>query len=153
MDASRVAVMGRSYGGYMTLASMVAFPTRLRCAVDTCGMSSFLSFMESMPEWRRDMRRPEYGDERIPAVREFLHNASPLTHCDRMTTPVLIIQGARDTRVPLGEALQVFEAVERNGGEPWLFVADHEGHIFKRKEVMHAMSEVVLTFLRAQLLG
>ena len=99
------------------------------------------------------MRRPEYGDERIPEIRDFLHEASPLTHCHKMITPVLIIQGARDTRVPLGEALQVFEACERNGVEPWLFVAEHEGHIFKRKAEMNTMSEVILTFIKSRLLG
>ena len=116
-------------------------------------MSSFISFLEGMPEWRRDLRRPEYGDERIPAIRDFLQRASPLEHCHKMTTPALIIQGARDTRVPLLEALQIFEAVEANGKEPWLLVAENEGHIFQRQHAMDAVSEVVLMFLQQHLIG
>ena len=54
--------------------------------------------------------------------------------------------------MPLGEAIQIFEAVENNGVEPWLFVAENEGHIFKRKPEMEAMSEVILCFLRDHLL-
>ena len=67
LDANRVVVYGGSYGGYMVLASMVHYSDRLRAGVDIVGISNFVSFLENTQDYRRDLRRVEYGDEREPA--------------------------------------------------------------------------------------
>ncbi len=72
LDASRVLVMGGSYGGYMTLAASVHYADRIAGAVSTVGISNFVTFLERTETYRRDLRRVEYGDERDPAMREFL---------------------------------------------------------------------------------
>ena len=69
LDAKRVFVSGGSYGGYMSLASMVHFSDRLRGGIDVVGISNFVTFLESTSAYRRNLRRPEYGDERLPKMR------------------------------------------------------------------------------------
>lgn len=80
LDEQRVFVMERSYGGFMVLASLVEYSNRLSCGVAVCAISHWVTFLESTAEWHRDLRRPEYGDERIPHIREYLNSISPLTH-------------------------------------------------------------------------
>ena len=101
LDAKRVVVIGGSYGGYMVLASMTHYNDRLRGAVDIVGISNFVTFLESTAEYRRDLRRPEYGDERDPKMREFLQKISPLNNVGKINKPMLIVQGQNDPRVPV----------------------------------------------------
>ncbi|NIM02124.1 MAG: prolyl oligopeptidase family serine peptidase, partial [Acidobacteria bacterium] len=61
LDASRVAVYGGSYGGYMVLASLMHYSDRLKAAVDIVGISNFVTFLENTQDYRRDLRRVEYG--------------------------------------------------------------------------------------------
>src|SRR6185436_15080291 len=77
LDGDRIAVMGGSYGGYMTLASMVNFSDQLRCGIDIVGISDFVTFLQNTQEYRRDLRRAEYGDERVPEMRDYLQKIAP----------------------------------------------------------------------------
>src|SRR6185437_2046601 len=72
LDASRVAVMGGSYGGYMTLASLTHYSHRLKAGIDIVGISNFVTFLRNTQSYRRDLRRAEYGDERDDAMRKHL---------------------------------------------------------------------------------
>jgi dipeptidyl aminopeptidase/acylaminoacyl peptidase len=74
-----VAVYGGSYGGYMVLASAVHYSDRLRAAVDIVGISNFVTFLENTQDYRRDLRRAEYGDERGPEMRAYLEKRSALS--------------------------------------------------------------------------
>ena len=96
-------MIGGSYGGYMVLASMTHYNDRLRGAIDVVGISNFVTFLESTAEYRRDLRRPEYGDERDPKMREFLQRISPLTNAGKISKPMLVVQGQNDPRVPVTE--------------------------------------------------
>ena len=111
LDAARVAVYGGSYGGYMVLASAVHYSDRLRAAVDIVGISNFVTFLENTEEYRRDLRRAEYGDERDPEMRAFLQEISPLNRVDKIRIPVFVIQGENDPRVPVSEAEQMVNAL------------------------------------------
>lgn len=133
LDASRVAVIGGSYGGFMTLASMVDYGDRLRCGVDIVGISHFVTFLEKTESYRRDLRRVEYGDERDPKMRKLLNEISPLTNAKKITKPLFVVQGANDPRVPLNEAEQIVETVRSNGGAVWYLLAKDEGHGFQKK--------------------
>lgn len=133
LDADRVAVSGGSYGGFMVLASLVAYPDRLRCGVDSVGISNFVSFLENTEDYRKDLRRVEYGDERDPAMRTFLTEISPLNHVDRIEDPLFVVQGKNDPRVPMSEADQIVAGVRARQGEVWYLVANDEGHGFRRK--------------------
>jgi dipeptidyl aminopeptidase/acylaminoacyl peptidase len=151
-DPQRIAVYGGSYGGYMVLASMVHYADQLRAGVDIVGISNFVTFLQNTNPYRVDRRRPEYGDERDPEMREFLLSISPLTHVDRIRAPLFVIQGANDPRVPRSEAEQILKAVRANGREAWYMLAADEGHGFRKKANRDRMNEAVIQFLDQHLL-
>ena len=133
LDEEKIAVTGGSYGGYMVLASMIYFNEKLRCGVDIVGISNFVTFLNNTQDYRRDLRRVEYGDERIPEMKEFLLKISPTTNAHKITKPLFVVQGLNDPRVPYTEAEQIVEAVRKNGTEVWYLLAKDEGHGFRKK--------------------
>jgi len=134
LDARRVVVMGGSYGGYMALAASVRLPHRIAGAISSVGISNFVSFLESTESYRRDLRRVEYGDERDPAMRAFLHSISPLNLVDRINRPLMVVQGRNDPRVPWTESEQIVRSLQARGQPVWYLLADNEGHGFARRE-------------------
>jgi dipeptidyl aminopeptidase/acylaminoacyl peptidase len=153
LDASRVGAYGGSYGGYLVLASLVEHGSRLRCGIDVVGISSFPTFLRNTQDYRRDLRREEYGDEREPEMAEFLHRISPLTRVDRIRRPLLVVQGRNDPRVPASEAEQMVNAVRGQGGIVWYLLAEDEGHGFARKKNVDFMFLAIVQFLKAHLVG
>ena len=133
LNKDRIAVTGGSYGGYMVLASMIHFNEKIRCGVDIVGISNFVTFLNNTADFRRDLRRVEYGDERIPEMKEFLLKISPTTNAHKITKPLFVVQGLNDPRVPYTEAEQIVEAVRKNGTEVWYLLAKDEGHGFRKK--------------------
>ncbi|GIL40336.1 S9 family peptidase [Roseiterribacter gracilis] len=133
-DGARIGVQGGSYGGYMTLAVMTHYSDRLRAAIDVVGISNFVTFLTNTSPYRQDLRRVEYGDERDPAMREFLQKISPLTNVAKITKPMLVVQGANDPRVPKTEADQMVQALRTLGTPTWYVVGLDEGHGFKKKK-------------------
>jgi dipeptidyl aminopeptidase/acylaminoacyl peptidase len=133
LDASRVGVTGGSYGGYMSLACLVHYSDRIRCGIDNVGISNFVTFLENTMDYRRDLRRVEYGDEQDPAMREHLLKISPTNNVDRINAPLLVMQGLNDPRVPATEAEQIVKAVREKGKEAWFLLAKDEGHGFAKK--------------------
>jgi dipeptidyl aminopeptidase/acylaminoacyl peptidase len=152
LDAKRVAVMGGSYGGYMSLASMTHFSDRLRCGVDIVGISNFVTFLESTQEYRRDLRRVEYGDERDAKMREFLQSISPLNNTGKIRVPMLVAAGQNDPRVPVGESQQIAKQVRARGGTVWYVLAKDEGHGFAKKQNADYVWQAVTMFLEKYLL-
>ncbi len=152
LDPERVGVVGGSYGGYMVLASLVHFGDRLKVGIDRVGISNFVTFLENTKEYRRDVRRAEYGDERDPEMREFLQSISPLNHVDRIRSALMVSQGANDPRVPASEAEQIVEAVRGQGGEVWYLLAHNEGHGFRRQSNRDLWLQAATLFLEQHLL-
>lgn len=153
LDASKVGVIGGSYGGYMVLASLVNYGERLACGVDIVGISHFVTFLEKTEDYRRDLRRAEYGDERDPAMRAFLNRISPLTNAAKIRKPLFVAQGANDPRVPQAEAEQIVKTVRENGGEVWYFLAKDEGHGFAKKQNRDLYFQATNLFFSRCLLG
>jgi dipeptidyl aminopeptidase/acylaminoacyl peptidase len=133
LDSDRIMITGGSYGGYMTLACSFHYAGRIRCSLDVVGISNFVTFLEHTEAYRRDLRRVEYGDERDPAMREFLLRISPLNNVDKVTKPLFIVAGQNDPRVPVGEGQQMADALRRRGQAVWYLVAKDEGHGFAKK--------------------
>jgi len=152
LDASRVALMGGSYGGYMVLASLVHFGDRIAAAAESFGISHFVTFLENTEPYRQDLRRAEYGDERDPEMRTFLDAISPLTHADTIRTPLFVAQGLNDPRVPASESAQIVEAV-REHAPVWYVIYEQEGHGFGRKSNADHYSAVATLFLKTYLLA
>ena len=90
LDASRVAVIGGSYGGYMVLGSLVNYPDRITAGVDIVGIANFISFLEQTKAYRRDLRRAEYGDERDPSMRAVFERINPTANADKIRSALLV---------------------------------------------------------------
>lgn len=133
LDADRIGITGGSYGGYMTLAVATHYNDRIRASVDIVGISNFVTFLNNTQDYRRDLRRVEYGDERDPKMHEFLQKISPLTNVGKIRKPLFVIQGFNDPRVPYTEAEQIVKAVRANDVPVWYLMAKDEGHGFAKK--------------------
>jgi dipeptidyl aminopeptidase/acylaminoacyl peptidase len=148
LDKDRVVIHGASYGGYLVNASMVHFPDRLKAGVSIVAISDFLTYLKNTADYRRDLRRVEYGDERIPAMAAFLELISPLRRAGEISSPMFIIHGANDPRVPVTEAEQLFTTLKTNHLHPWLMIAKDEGHGFQKQANIARMDEAVSLFLQ-----
>lgn len=151
LDEDRVMVYGGSYGGYMVLASLIHFGDRLKAGVDIVGISDFITFLENTQDYRRDLRRVEYGDERDPEMRAFFERVSPLRNASKIRSPLFVIQGQNDPRVPVSEAEQIVEQVRENGRDVWYMNALNEGHGYARKENQDLMRDAVMMFMMEHL--
>jgi dipeptidyl aminopeptidase/acylaminoacyl peptidase len=133
LDGARIGVTGGSYGGYMTLATMTHFNDRIRAGLDVVGISNFVTFLKNTQDYRRDLRRVEYGDERDEKMRAHLEKISPLTNVGKIRKPLFVVQGFNDPRVPYTEAEQIVKAVRANDVPVWYLMAKDEGHGFAKK--------------------
>lgn len=152
LDSSRVAVYGGSYGGYMVLASMARFADRIKAGVDIVGISNFVTFLKNTKDYRRDLRRAEYGDERDPKMRAFLESISPTNLAGDIRSPLFVAQGANDPRVPESEAAQMVEKVRESGTPVWYLLAKDEGHGFRKKKNRDYYANAVSLFWETHLL-
>src|SRR4029077_5346297 len=91
LDASRVAIIGGSYGGHMTLAISTFYSDRIKCSIDIVGMSNLVTFLEHTEGYRRDLRLVEYGDERDPRMRAFLEKIAPMNNIGKIKKPMLVV--------------------------------------------------------------
>jgi dipeptidyl aminopeptidase/acylaminoacyl peptidase len=146
-DAKHVVVAGGSYGGYLALATLVNYSDRLRGGVDAAGIADFVSFLTNTAPYRQNLRRAEYGDERDPEMRSFLRRISPLTNAERITRPLLVVQGKNDPRVPVSEAESIVNTVRAKGGEVWYLLAADEGHGYRKKRNRDAYYQTFAQFL------
>ena len=152
LDPARMAVTGGSYGGYMSLATMTHHGDRLRCGISVVGISNFITFLKNTQDYRRDLRRAEYGDERDPQMRAFLEKVSPTTSVTKIKKPMLIVHGKNDPRVPVTESEQVVAALRAQGNKVWYLVAADEGHGFRKKANIDHQFMTTILFLREHLL-
>jgi dipeptidyl aminopeptidase/acylaminoacyl peptidase len=149
LDPKRVVVSGGSYGGYLSLATLVNYSDRLRGGVDVSGFGDFVSFLTNTAPYRQNQRRAEYGDERDLEMRSFLRRISPLTNAERITRPLLVVQGKNDPRVPLSEAEQMVNKLRAKGREVWYLLAADEGHGYRKKQNRDAYYATFAQFLMA----
>jgi dipeptidyl aminopeptidase/acylaminoacyl peptidase len=126
IDPRKVVAWGGSYGGFMVLACLYTKPDMWAAGVDIVGISNFVTFLKNTSPWRRKLRIPEYGDPEKD--REFLESISPTNNAQYITTPLFIIHGTNDPRVPIGEAGQIMETMQRLGRESHIMTFDDEGH-------------------------
>ncbi len=134
-DPKRVGIYGASYGGYATLAGVTFTPDLYAAAVDYVGVSNLFTFMSTIPPyWKPLLPKfhdmvgdPQKDKERLAAT-------SPALHADRIKTPILIAQGARDPRVNKAESDQMVAALRKRGVDVEYIVKDNEGHGFRNEE-------------------
>ena len=151
LDASRVAVYGGSYGGYMCLATMTNYNARMRCGIDLFGISNFATFLKNTSSYRADLRRAEYGDERDPAMMKAFETISPINKIQNITKPMLVYQGKNDPRVPLSESEQMVAGLKKQGNTVWYIMAKDEGHSLAKKTNRDYTYGAMMLFLRDNL--
>ena len=154
IDPERIAIMGGSYGGYMTLAAMAFRPEAFKVGVDIFGVSNWLRTLESIPPYWESFRKALYQEVGDPvADREFLTATSPLFHASEIRKPLIVIQGANDPRVIKSESDDIVAAVTKSGVPVEYVVFPDEGHGFtKPKNNMEANRKIV-QFLDKHLKG
>lgn len=152
LDASRIAVMGGSYGGHMTLAISTFYSDRIKCSVDIVGPSNLVTFLENTEAYRRDLRRVEYGDERDPKMREFLERIAPMNNIEKIKKPMMVVAGKNDPRVPVSESDQIAAALKKQGTPVWYMMAKDEGHGFQKKANRDFEFYATVEFLKEYLL-
>ncbi len=148
LDASRVAIVGQSYGGYMSLAVAAHYNDKIAGAIDLYGISNWTTFLQNTEGYRRDLRRVEYGDERDPKMRAVFDKISPINLSDRMKKPMMIYQGANDPRVPRTESEQMVAKLRAQGTDVWYVLAKDEGHGVARKQNAEAVRASEIVFLK-----
>ena len=145
----KVGVYGGSYGGYSVLMAMTMFAGTYDCGVDVVGISSLVTFLENTAPYRRALRVSEYGDP--VKDREALIQLSPTTHVSLAKAPLLVLQGATDPRVPVGEAIQIHEAFSSRKIASELMIFPDEGHGAQKKENRVKMIGHALAFFEKHL--
>ena len=154
VDADKVAVMGGSYGGYMTAAALTFHPEAFDAGVNIFGVTNWVRTLESIPPWWgafRDALFDEMGDPATDAER---HRAiSPLFHAENIVKPMLVVQGANDPRVLQVESDELVAAARENGAPVEYVVFPDEGHGFLRRENRITASNAYVGFLDTHLKG
>lgn len=155
-DKDRVAIMGGSYGGYATLAGLAFTPELYACGVDIVGPSNIFTLLDSIPPYWEAGRAFLYGMVGDPATEEGkqrIREASPLFSAEKISRPLLIVQGANDPRVKQAEADQIAIALRDRGHEVDYLLADDEGHGFAKPVNRMAMYAEIEAFLAEQIGG
>jgi dipeptidyl aminopeptidase/acylaminoacyl peptidase len=150
-DRRRLAVGGRSYGGYAALMALALYPALFVGAVDVCGMSDLLTFYRDTEPWIAQAAVTKYGDPRRDA--RLLARVSPMRHVKRMRAPLLVVHGELDTNVPLGEARQIVEALGALGRPVEYLELAGEGHEYRRRSSRLSLLRAELEFLRRTLVA
>jgi dipeptidyl aminopeptidase/acylaminoacyl peptidase len=141
--------MGSSYGGFMVLASLTAYPDLWAAGVDIVGISNFVTFLENTSAYRRAHRAAEYGT--LEHDRAFMESIAPGNHLDRIKAPLMVIHGTNDPRVPVTETYQIVKKLEECGVPVQSMIFDDEGHgVIKLKNKLTAYPEVA-RFLKKHL--
>jgi dipeptidyl aminopeptidase/acylaminoacyl peptidase len=154
VDTSKIGIIGGSYGGYMVLAALAFKPDEFVVGVDLFGVSNWVRTLESVPPYWESFRKALYkelGDPKTDS--ENLKAISPLFHADRITKPLIVLQGKNDPRVIKPESDEIVEAVKKKGGVVEYVVFDNEGHGFTKKANEIRGYKAILDFLDKHLRG
>ena len=128
----QLGILGGSYGGFVVLSSITTYPEYWGAAVEFFGISNFVTFLERTGEYRRALREVEYGS--LERDREFLTRISPVHHLDRVRTPLFVVHGRNDPRVPIHEAEQLVETLLQSRRPVEHLYFENEGHGVSRRE-------------------
>ena len=145
----RLACMGRSYGGYLTLAALTFHPELFAAGVDVCGMSDLQTFYANTEPWVAAVATPKYGDPRTDA--DLLADLSPLRRFHRLQAPLLAVHGTNDRNVPVSESEQAVAAALERGVEAELMLFPDEGHEIARPDGKLRFVTAVVDFLTRHL--
>lgn len=154
VDESKVGIMGGSYGGYMVLAALAFRPEEFGAGVDVFGVSNWVRTLQSIPPYWEAQRKSLYKEIGDPTKQaEMLKEISPLFHADKITKPLIVLQGANDPRVIKPESDEMVDAIKKKKGIVEYIVFDNEGHGFTKKANETRAYRAILDFLDKHLKG
>src|SRR5690606_12900247 len=134
LDASRFGLTGGSYGGYMCYAAATHYADKLRANLCVVAISNFVTFLENTQDYRRDLRRVDYGDERVPEQRDKPMEIKPLRRLGDIRKRIFVVTGANDQSGRSSEADLIDAAVRMKGGTAWHLVGTNAGNGFSKNE-------------------
>lgn len=130
-DPQRLGIFGTSYGGYMVLSALTEFPDLFAAGASVSAFASFETFFKNAAPLVASALRMEYGDPETDA--EMLKSLSPIHKLERVKTPLLILHGAKDTRVQASEAEQMVIDLKRGNVPVEYLLFPDEGHFWPTK--------------------
>ena len=142
IDASRVAVMGGSYGGYLTCAAVTEFPDRFKAGVNIVGVCNWIRALEDASPQLKASDVIEYGNINDPEDRKFFESISPIKKADQIKAPLMVLHGVNDPQVPIGEADELVGTIRKSGGKVEYLRFPDEGHGFRK------LSNQIIAFRR-----
>jgi dipeptidyl aminopeptidase/acylaminoacyl peptidase len=154
VDGKKIGIMGGSYGGYMVLAALTFKPDEFNAGVDIFGVANWVRTLQSIPPYWEAERKSLYAEIGDPNTQlDMLKEISPLFHADKITKPLLVLQGANDPRVIKVESDEIVDAIKKKKGVVEYVVFDNEGHGFTKKANEIKGNKAILDFLDKYLKG
>ncbi|WP_242120921.1 S9 family peptidase [Aestuariivivens sediminicola] len=153
IDGDKIGIIGGSYGGYMTMAALTYRPEEFDVGVNLFGVTNWIRTLKSIPPYWESIREALYKELGDPfsadSVR--LRRISPLFHAEKVTKPLIVLQGSKDPRVLQVESDEIVAAVKKNGVPVEYVLFEDEGHGFRKKENQIVAYSSVLKFLNTYL--
>jgi dipeptidyl aminopeptidase/acylaminoacyl peptidase len=149
IDGEKIGIIGGSYGGYMTMAALTYTPEEFDVGVNLFGVTNWIRTLKSIPPYWESFRESLYlelGDP-FSADSVRLKRISPLFHTDKVTKPLIVLQGAQDPRVLQVESDEIVAGVRKNGVPVEYVLFEDEGHGFVKKENQIEAYSRILKFL------
>lgn len=144
-QAGKIAAYGGSYGGFMSVATIIEGTDVFGASINVVGIVNFKTFLEQTKDYRRKLREAEYGPLTDP---EFLATISSINRIDEINVPMFIAHGLNDPRVPVGEAMQLAVGLQKRGHDPELLFFPDEGHGFAKLENRLLFAKRMVKFLQ-----
>ncbi|SOC39508.1 dipeptidyl aminopeptidase/acylaminoacyl peptidase [Salinicoccus kekensis] len=143
-DPEQVFIMGRSYGGFMTLMAVTQYPELWKGAVDIVGISHLRTLLQNTSKWRRQLRSHEYGF--IGTHDDFFEATAPLENAGNIQAPLRIFHSKHDVRVPYSESDQMYGRMKRKGKDVDFVAYENEGHQYMHTENIDDMNNEIIRF-------
>ena len=155
IDPSKIGILGGSYGGFMTMAALTYAPEEFKVGVNLFGVTNWMRTMKNIPPWWESFKEALYTEMGNPYTSDSirLKQISPLFHTDKVTKPLMVLQGAKDPRVLKIESDEIVEGVRKNGVPVEYVLFDDEGHGFVKKVNQIEAYSRILKFLDKHLKG
>ena len=149
LDSKRAAVIGRSYGGYMTLTLVGRHPELWQAGVDMFGPYDLLTFADRVPETWKPFIKLTVGDPETE--QDFMRERSPKTYMSQLACPLLVIQGKNDPRVIELESKELVDALREMGKDVDYIMLGDEGHDILKFENKVMVYNAITDFFKTQL--
>jgi dipeptidyl aminopeptidase/acylaminoacyl peptidase len=149
IDGGKIGIIGGSYGGYMTMAALTYTPEEFKVGVNIFGVTNWMRTLKSIPPYWESFRESLYlelGDP-FSADSVRLKRISPLFHTDKVTKPLIVLQGSQDPRVLQVESDEIVAGVRKNNVPVEYVLFEDEGHGFVKKENQIEAYSRILKFL------